>query len=256
MHPLRFTVWTCLIMLAAGPAGAADPTLVLHLKLDEISGTLAADASGSGNDGAVTTGASGPAWTVGRVGRALEFDDLAGAGARWLAVPWDPSLAITNGLTAMAWIRLRNVDRGEQGIIGRSASTDWRLHMRRRDRRITFVVDTGSRRTLNADLPGAGVVVGTWYHLAATYDGNRMRIYVNGSEVATRTCSGNVQVSPDASLPLGVGAFPSQVGRWEDDFPGALDEVKIWKRALTQAEIQSEMSGGAGFRRLRWQERF
>ncbi len=65
-----------------------------------------------------------------------------------------------------------------------------------------------------------------------------------------------MNVSSNTSLPLGVGALAKAVGEWENAFPGALDEVKIWKRALTAAEIVDEMNAGASFARLQWRENF
>lgn len=256
-----FVAGACLV----APARAADPDLLLWLKLDAASGTLAPDDSGNGNSGTVVTGSGTPEWVAGRRGNALEFDGLTEPRARRLQVPWNASLAVTNRLTAMSWIRLRQ-DHGhghghgsnqDQNIIGRSASTDWRLLSSKSGDRLTFIVDTGSTRvTLEGNPPGSGLAAGTWYHVAATYDGSRMRIYLNGVELADRACSGSIQTGNNAGIPLGVGAFPENATSWVDEFPGALDEVKIWKRALTATEILAEMNAGAGFSRLRWREDF
>lgn len=255
----RFACTTVLVAIAwlATPARAADPDLLLWLKLDETSGTFAADASGNGHNGTVVAGSGTPEWVAGRKGNAIEIDGLTEPRARRVQVTWSSSLAVTNQLTAMSWIRLRAIDTYEHNIVGRSGSTDWRLLAKRSDKRITFIVDTGSSRTtLNGFAPGAGLTVGMWYHVAATYNGSYMRIYLNGAELANRSCSGNIQISGNASIPLGVGAFPRNATTWEDDFPGALDEVKIWKRVLTAAEILAEMNAGSHLSRLQWRENF
>jgi hypothetical protein len=250
----------------AAPARAADPDLLLWLKFDETSGTLAADASGKGHIVTVVTGSGTPEWVVGRKENALEIAGLTETRARRVQVPWSSSLAVTDQLTAMSWIRLRDHTHGgggapggssDQNVVGRSSSTDWRLLVRQSDEKISFLVDTGSTRvTLTGDVPGSGLDASTWYHIAATYDGSHMRIYLNGIELTNRTCSGSLQISSSTSIPLGVGAFPESATSWVDGFPGALDEVKIWKRALTATEIVTEMNGGAPPARLQWRENF
>lgn len=261
----RFASAVALITVAwlAAPAAAADPDLLLWLRLDETGGTLAADASGNGHTATVITGSGTPEWVTGRKGNALVIAGLTATRARRVQVPWSSSLAVTDQLTAMAWIRLDGTAEeeehggGSQTIVGRSASTDWCLLVKHSQRRVAFTVDTGSNRTtVEGSVPGSGLAVGTWYHVAATYDGSRLRIYLNGTQLASTACTGNLQISSNAGIPLGVGAFPASASAWQDDFPGALDEVKLWKRALTASEIAAEMNAGASLSRLQWRENF
>ncbi|MHB8077812.1 MAG: LamG domain-containing protein [Candidatus Krumholzibacteriia bacterium] len=266
----RFACAVALVAVAglALPAAAADPDLLLWLKLDETTGTVAADASGNGHTATVVTGSGTPEWVAGRRGNALEIAGLTATRARYVQVPWATSLAVTNGLTVMSWIRLNVAGGGhgggepegassDQTIVGRSTSTDWHFLARQSEQRLVFILEVGSTRvTLTGNVPGAGLTSGVWYHAAATYDGSRMRIYLNGVELANRTCSGNVKISSSAGIPLGVGALPSSATVWQDGFPGALDEVKIWKRALTASEILAEMSAGSHLSRLQWRENF
>lgn len=73
----------------------------------------------------------------------------------------------------------------------------------------------------------------TWYHVAATYDGANMKLYINGVLDATRAQTGNVASS---------GAF--NVGylyNTSRNFNGKVDEVRVWKRALSQTEISQKM---------------
>lgn len=73
----------------------------------------------------------------------------------------------------------------------------------------------------------------TWYHVAATYDGANMKLYINGVLDATRAQTGNVASS---------GAF--NVGylyNTSRNFNGKVDEVRVWKRALSQTEISQNM---------------
>jgi hypothetical protein len=76
---------------------------------------------------------------------------------------------------------------------------------------------------------------GEWTHLAAAYTGTQLRLYVNGSLVATRAASGSVAPSEG---PLRIGGN----GVWPEWFAGRIDEVRVYRRALTQGEIQNDMA--------------
>ena len=80
-----------------------------------------------------------------------------------------------------------------------------------------------------------------WSHLAATYDGATMRLYMNGALVSSQARTGAIATSAN---PLQIGG-DSLYGQY---FNGNIDEVRIYNRALTQAEIQADMNtplGGA-----------
>jgi len=258
----RFGV--ALILLAwlgggATAARAADPDLLLRLKLDEGGGTAAADSSQYGHHGTVVSGGGGPDWVAGRQGTALEFYGHNGSRTRYVQVPWQPTLAVTNRLTLAAWVRLRTITTGSQTVIGRAnGATDWYLQVRNRGRRLVFVLRTGSTtRTLTVNLSVADAfAAGDWHHVAATYDGSRMRIYVDGTEAGRRNASGIVTLSTNASLPVGVGAQPQTPTTWRNGIPGALDDVRLYRRALSAAEIAALAAGTGGVTRLRWTERF
>src|SRR4030067_2841128 len=72
----------------------------------------------------------------------------------------------------------------------------------------------------------------TWTHLAATYDGGTMRLYVDGVEVASRAQTGLIQTSTN---PLQIGG-DSIYGQY---FQGMIDEIRVYNVALTAAHIQA-----------------
>jgi hypothetical protein len=73
-----------------------------------------------------------------------------------------------------------------------------------------------------------------WTHLAATYDGSNVKLYVNGTLVGTVAATGSI-VQTAAALQLGAA---SAIGGW---FRGRIDEVRIYNRALSPQEIGSDM---------------
>src|SRR4029077_9850703 len=79
----------------------------------------------------------------------------------------------------------------------------------------------------------------TWSHLAATYDGATMRLYVNGVQVASRAQTGAIATSTN---PLQIGG-DSIYGQY---FAGRIDEVRVYNQALNQTEIQADMNTPVG----------
>jgi hypothetical protein len=96
---------------------------------------------------------------------------------------------------------------------------------------------------VRASAPSAGVDVissnpvpsNAWSHLALTYDNSMLRLYVNGTQVGTRTTSGALLTSTGA-LRIGGNSI------WGEFFAGRIDEVRIYNRALSTAEIQADMN--------------
>ncbi len=74
----------------------------------------------------------------------------------------------------------------------------------------------------------------TWYHVAATYDGSTMRLYLDGNIVGSKSKSGLIDSNPN--IDAWIGKNPGSNNRaWE----GLIDEVRIWNVARNQAEIQA-----------------
>jgi hypothetical protein len=82
----------------------------------------------------------------------------------------------------------------------------------------------------------AGLTPGTWTHIATTYDGATQRLYVNGTLVATRAQTGNIAVSGGA---LRIGGNNAWAGEF---FQGLIDDVRVYRRALSAEEIATDMS--------------
>ena len=79
------------------------------------------------------------------------------------------------------------------------------------------------------------LTAGAWAHIAMTYDGTRQRLYINGVEVLNRAQTGSVAVSAGA---LRIGGNASWAGEF---FRGLIDEVRVYNRALSAAEIAADM---------------
>lgn len=100
--------------------------------------------------------------------------------------------------------------------------------------KLNFNLGSGPWNELTSS--AAVLTLNTWQHVAGTYDGSYMRIYVNGN--LTDSIAKSIIISNATSnLCIGEGLFYS--GR---HFPGKIDEVRVWNVARTKSEIQSQMN--------------
>ena len=197
------------------------------MPLSEGSGTTTSDRSGNGNTGTL----SGATWTTaGLAGVGLSFDGINDR----VNVNDSASLDLTGGMTLEAWV-YPTVLSGWRTVFlkERSGGLVYALYAHDNVSQPAAYVRVG-----NADWRVAGaspLPLHTWTHLATTYDGATLRLYVNGQEVGNRAVGGAIQVST-GRLRMGGNAV------WAEWFAGQIDEVRIYNRALTPAQIQADMA--------------
>lgn len=221
--------------LATHPVGVAAPELVAWLLLDEGSGALAVDASGHANDGTLTGGAT---WSVGQSANAVNLDGVDDR----IELPGAASLHLRNRLTLAAWVRLDTIDAGDGILVKGSSAIPYGLQLEANGR---------LRFTANAGAPPGGVgggswsstlavATGSWHHVAVTYDGTRIRFYLDGALDP---------VQPAAALRFGrvaAGAFAGADPLAAAYLDGALDDLRIYNWALSGPEIDALASAAAG----------
>jgi hypothetical protein len=200
---------------------------VADFRFNEAAGSVALDGSGTGNNGNMSAG----------VTRALDAErgkvaQFSGIGSI-ITVADSDSLDLTAGLTLEAWVKpsalggWRTVMFKEgDGILPRYVlnANDFTptpaayLH-------IDFLPDgIRSERTLGLN---------EWTHLAVTYDGEMIRLFVNGEEKESRSESGPIRVS-DGRLLIGGTTW----GQW---FKGRMDDVRVYPVAVAEAQIKADM---------------
>ncbi len=207
-------------------AQVAAPTsgLVGHWKFDEGSGTSAADSSGSGNNAALF---GSPSWITGKVGSgALSFN-----GSNYVKAPNSASLRITNDFTISAWIK-RGAINVYSEIINKvdAPDADYEFYINDQNQ-LQFYAATLSPQGATAS--GTLNDTASWHHVLVVRNGNTTTFYVDGSQRGSATQTGSMSPS---NRELYIGSItPQGYGYWT----GALDEVRIYNRALSSSEISN-----------------
>jgi glucose/arabinose dehydrogenase/PKD repeat protein len=210
---------------ASTPNGSG-PTPVAAFAFDEGSGSSVADASGGGNNGSLT----GTTWaTNGKYGKALNFN---GSSSR-VTIADAPSLHLANAMTLEAWVYPTVVNSGWRDILYKG-----------NDNYYLSATTTSSSRPAGGGIIGgsysevfgtAALPANSWAHLAVTYDGAALRLYVNGTQVSTTAKTGGIATSTN---PLTIGSDPIY-GQY---FQGMIDDIRVYDSALTGSQIQTDMN--------------
>jgi uncharacterized protein (TIGR02145 family) len=202
----------------------------------DISGTTAADRSGAGNNGTLT---NSPTKVPGKLGQALNFDgtdDYIDAGS-------GTSLDFTTAFTLSAWVKTTSgasvvpvIFKGDSNNNAPNYSNLYRLIIE--NGKPTTMTVRASDSTPQSLHGTASVNDGNWHHIAGTFNSatNLQHIYVDGALDGSSTTSGIQKVSTSE---LYIGADLADGGGYTDKFPGSLDEVRVYNRALSTTEIQS-----------------
>jgi hypothetical protein len=226
-------------------AGNLNDQLVLHLPFD---GSVQ-DSSGRGNHGTVN---GAPNFTAGKNGQCLQFSDPASPHQYvTLGQPADLQFGSATSFTVSVWVNHSGTFADNRGIGGSAndpailSNKDWNAGLN-----TGWVISAGgdgrwqwnigdSVDRADYDSPASTLSDGLWHHLCVVHNRatNEARLFYDGSLVATRSLSaiGNV----DAAKPTAVATDGTHGAVWPSWFDGKIDEVKIWRRALLNTEVQS-----------------
>ncbi len=205
--------------------------------LDENRNCIASDIYNN-HDGTLSPdcGNDSPVWVVGKINSALSFDGIS----NMVVVDNSPLLNPTSAITLSAWIKWGvNPEDGNQWttIINKNGDSQYRLQHNNTNEFFEFAIRTssGGRWVISSTSPEQG----EWYHIAGTYNGEEMNIYVNGILENSSLWSGTINTS-GAPLVFGNRA-------WGDrGFNGVIDEIGLWGRALSAIEIEEIYQEGLG----------
>lgn len=206
--------------------------LVAYYKLDDNTGTSAADASGGGLTGTLI---GSPTWTAAKINSGLSFGGTSDY-VKVLSFPMGPDFSLS------CWINATSFPHSYNAIATCiNATTDYWSPLVKSTGQLAYYINTGNQ--FSYDGTGANTLAtGTWYHLVFTYDST------GGSAVGYVNASVDGSISVFGTLPINTGEMRigSQSNAAGREFNGIIDEVGIWSRALTSTEVTSLYNSGAG----------
>lgn len=228
--------WAHVLFLLAS-IGLAAPALALDCLPPPSDMVSWWRAEGDATD--FVDGNDGPAneigFAAGMVGQAFSFDGINDV----ITIPHAANQNLGTGFTVDAWVNPTSLGLGKVILQKRNASNVG-----------GFTFETSESQGLQFYIwvdgtyywcitPSNVLSLATWRHVAATYDGEMMRVYVDGVEKAM---SGVLASIEDSTEPLVIGRnVPTPSYVWH----GLLDEIHLFRRALSAAEIMSIYQAGA-----------
>lgn len=217
--------------------------LVAHWPLDEWSGTVANDIAGD-NIGFASNGVIFQS-AGGQIAGAAEFD---GVDTRIDIGPMN----ITSGeITMAAWVRADTFNVNDPRVIAKTNSSGDAAHFWA----MYFGTAAGNANvlarlkasTITDTVASTGTVTpGVWTHIAVTYDpdlANEISFYINGTLDSSLSHSAGGALSSSTSMPVTIGNIWSGSGE-QRPFDGLIDDIRVYDRALTAAEIAEIHAAG------------
>jgi len=215
---------------------APSDGLVAAYGFSEGSGATTADASGNGNSGTL----SGAGWTAaGHSGNALSFN---GSGA-FVDLGNGATLQLSGSMTVSAWIRAAAFPFDDAAVVSKRTSSKVGFQL-------DTTIDTGPRTigfkltsptgAMMARYGASALQLNQWYYVTGVYDAaaQTLNVYLNGA-LDNGTLLGPVaSAQQNSALNVNIGRRAGAVGY---AFNGTIDEVRIYNRALSPAEIQLDM---------------
>jgi len=215
--------------------------LLAWWQLNDGTGSNALDSSGQGNVGQM--GGHAGTWTAaGKFGGAIS---LSGS-SQYLSVNNAASLSGMAALTVSAWVYVTN-GTAQQAIVSKQQTAGTLSYLLDVvNNNLDFQVRNASSTLVDATASGGLIPNNTWTLITGVYDGANVSVYVNGALAGTPVAlTGNVYTST-SYMEIGslypTGAF----------FAGTLDDVRVYNRALSNAEIMqlyygTQQDGNLGY---------
>jgi len=189
----------------------------------------ALDSSGKGLDGALSL--SGASFVVDGFGQALNVD-----GTGWVQVP-DSSLLEPSEITVEAWVKRLGSPGAAKYIVSKYLPNKYGSYssygLYTGSGGIRFYIGLNSGWIGSAQAPVSVIWDGNWHHVAGTFDGSEVKLYIDRIQVdgATSTIQ-DIYYYETGNLYIGAYTDSSYLA-----FSGTIDEVRIWKVALTALQL-------------------
>jgi len=259
MKSLSISVLLLLILPALCFSGVLDKNTILLLNFDKDSlvyegGNLVKvkDLSGNGNDALVNTQGGKPAVRVnvnpsgppevvdGKFGKALYFD-----GTNYLEVLTSKTNEITDQITLEAWVKPEVLTTGADNMTILTKDCSYYMVLRNNGFPSNYLYGVNPP---GYHLGKGPLKANEWSHIAITYDGKNVTIYVNGQVDVEIGASGKILVSGCTNpQSIGIGCevrIPERGEANQRYFKGVIDEIRVSNVARTASEIKESFTNG------------
>jgi hypothetical protein len=224
-------------LIAGVPSAALGAALAGEWRFDELGGQVALDGGPHGLDGQLGSTAEGdandPARIAGKSGRALRFD-----GASFVRVPDATELAPAT-LTAEAIVRRAGSPGNYRYVISRGGidcfASSYGLYSGAAGG-MAFYVLAGSQYVVSATARPGDVWDGGWHHVAGTFDGTGLRLFIDGRPVGAPS-NGPTRIAYESTTM--TTEFGRYIGPCDLPFSGDVDLVRLWSGALSADAVQA-----------------
>jgi hypothetical protein len=212
-----------------------------HWKMDETSGTIAADSSIHGRNATVI---GTPAWVPGAVDNCLQLNGSGRAEVTSL-------LGVPQNITLACWARLSAPDSGGAEVISIGDYFAIRLDEGAQSKVFFYNGTTWIHLTISQTFANAG-----WHHFVAVFNDDQdvCKFYVDGADVASLNTTVTIPYTGLGTKTV-VGAHGN--GQTNRDFNGRIDDARVYGRALCPSEVQQLFDGGnpfEGVKIIKWVE--
>lgn len=209
----------CAGHIAAAGEAQSRAAMLAHWTFDEAGGADCADASGHGNRASCAAPA-GLGRVAGVFGNALSL-----SGNHNLNVPGGPDFAGVSQLSFSAWVKPTAFQQYNE--IFRKEDGDRRVlfSFQEQGRYLSLGLNIGGYVECDTPIKPEQLRDGQWHHCAATFDGNTMRVYLDGKEIGMLKRPGAISAG---------GAAPGCIGSVSggECFQGTMDDLRIYREAL------------------------
>ena len=222
-------LFLCLTLTTSLYAALDDKSIVLYLSFDEGTGSKAVDGSVHGHDGELI---KDPAWVDGQFGKALAFDGTKG---QHVMVPINDTLQLREKFSIAFWVKRGDDQIRDWNYMVTAGSLKWASIFRNGDKKTYFWSTSGGSWAQKAVTDD--VQPDDWVHLAITHDTDAEVVIYNNGEKA----GGGNKPPPADEIDGSIMVGARHPG--EEFFTGIIDEVFLFNRILTPAEISEIMNG-------------
>lgn len=216
-----------------------EPGLVGYWPLNESCGNTACDRTPNANHGFIT----GANWVESQLpvnNLFLYFyakDDSVNLGKK-------PQFKIENTITLEAWVYVEQNKQGWPGIVNNvwdtgTTESGYGLLLDGQGGIYLAITPSSTKRIIYLSSGANSLTINEWHHIAGTYDGQQMKVYIDGVQKAAQAVSGfNISYAPENDL---------RIGMYKDNdetyaFKGKIAGVRLWNIARSQVKIQEDMS--------------